>query len=105
MRKYFQNKYALSEKGAKDLSQGILWSVIMNLSFMLPVIIGFHYLDQYMKALLNASENPENRVLYYIVMAAAALLVMFVIAYFQYDSTYTRIYEESAVGASVWLKR
>ncbi len=34
--------------------------------------------------------------LYYVIMAAATLLVMFVIAYFQYDSTYTRIYEESA---------
>ena len=96
MRSFFQNKYALSEKGAKDLSQGIIWSVIMDISFMLPVILGFKYLDDHIKTLLNPAQATSSSILYYIIMAAGALLVMYVIAYFQYDSTYTRIYEESA---------
>ena len=96
MRKYFQNKFAMSEKGAKNLIVSIIWSVLMDISFMIPVIFGFQFLDQHLNTLLNASNNPGNSVLYYVIMAVAALLVMFVIAYFQYDSTYTRIYEESA---------
>ncbi len=96
MRKYFQNKFAMSEKGAKNLIVSIIWSAIMDISFMIPVIFGFQFLDQHLNTLLNASNNPEISILYYVIMAVVALLVMFVIAYFQYDSTYTRIYEESA---------
>ncbi len=96
MRKYFQDKFALSEKGAKNLIISIVWSAIMDLSFMFPVILGFQFLDEHLGTLLNASTPPGSNVLYYVIMAVAALLVMFIIAYFQYDSTYTRIYEESA---------
>ena len=96
MRKYFQDKFAMSEKGAKNLIVSIVWSAIMDLSFMFPVIFGFQFLDEHLGTLLNASNAPGNSVLYYVIMAVAALLVMFAIAYFQYDSTYTRIYEESA---------
>ncbi len=96
MRKYFQDKFAMSEKGAKNLIVSIVWSAIMDLSFMFPVIFGFQFLDEHLGALLNASNAPGSSVLYYAIMAVAALLVMFTIAYFQYDSTYTRIYEESA---------
>ncbi len=96
MIKYFQNKYAMSEQGVKDLIRSIIWTVIMDISFMIPVIFGFKFLDEHLTTLLNASNSSGSSVLYYIIMALAALLVMFVIAYFQYDSTYTRIYEESA---------
>lgn len=96
MRKYFQNKFAMSEKGAKNLIVSIVWSVIMDISFMIPVIFGFQFLDQRLNVLLNTSNISGSSILYYVIMAVVTLLVMFVIAYFQYDSTYTRIYEESA---------
>ncbi len=96
MRKYFQDKFAMSEKGAKNLITSIIWSAIMDLSFMFPVILGFQFLDEHLGTLINASNAQGSSVLYYVIMAVAALLVMFVIAYFQYDSTYSRIYEESA---------
>ncbi len=96
MNKYFQDKFAMTEKGAKNLIVSIVWSTIMDISFMIPVIFGFQFLDEHLKALLNASNAPESSVLYYVIMTVAALLVMFIIAYFQYDSTYTKIYEESA---------
>jgi ATP-binding cassette subfamily B protein len=108
MIKYFQNKYAMSEKGAKDLIHSIIWTVIMDISFMIPVIFGFKFLDEHLNTLLNTSNNPESSIFYYVIMAVAALLVMFVIAYFQYDSTYTRIYEESArrrIGLAETLRK
>jgi ATP-binding cassette subfamily B protein len=96
MRTFFQKKYALSEKGAKDLIVSIIWTTIMNISFIIPVIFGFQFLEERLGILLNVTNSPGHRVLYYIIMAIASLAVMFVVAYFQYDSTYTRIYEESA---------
>ncbi|WP_273327127.1 ABC transporter ATP-binding protein [Vallitalea guaymasensis] len=96
MLKYFQNKYAMSEKGAKDLLRSIIWTVIMEISFMVPVVLSFKFLDEYMSILLNSSNSQKNSILYYVIMSIAFFIVMFAIAYFQYDSAYTKIYEESA---------
>lgn len=97
MLKYFQNKYALSEKGAKDFLRSIIWTVVMDISFMIPVILGFKFLNEHMSSLLSDSGNSTSSILYYVIMSAAFFVLMFVIAYFQYDSTYTKIYEESAL--------
>ncbi|QTL98855.1 ATP-binding cassette domain-containing protein [Iocasia frigidifontis] len=96
MIKYFQKKYAMSEKGAKDLIYSIIWTIVMDISFMIPVILGFKFLDEYMSLLLNSSRNQGSSIFYYVIMSVAFFLVMLVIAYFQYNSTYTKIYEESA---------
>ncbi len=96
MLKYFQNRYAMSEKGAKDLSRSILWTILMDISFMAPVILSFKFLDEYMNRILGASNQPQSGILYYVIMALALFFVMFIIGYFQYDSAYTKIYEESA---------
>ncbi len=96
MLKYFQNIYAMSEKGAKDLLNSILWTIVMDISFMIPVVLGFKFLDEYMSVLLLSSNSPRNSILYYVIISAAFLLAMFVIAYFQYQSAYTKIYDESA---------
>lgn len=96
MLKYFQNKYAMSEKGAKDLLYSIIWTVVMDISFMVPVVLSFKFLDETLSLLLNSSNNPKNSIFYYVVMSVAFFLVMLVIVYFQYNSAYTKIYEESA---------
>ncbi len=93
---FFQNKYAMSEKGAKDLLRSIIWTTLMNISFMLPIILSFKFLDEHMRYLLNDSGGAVSGSLYYVVMSAAFFIVMFILAYFQYDSAYTKIYEESA---------
>lgn len=108
MLNYFQNKYALSEKGAKDLFKGIIWTIIMDISFMAPVILGFKFLDEYMSKLLNSSSVTQKTIPYYAVMSVVFFAVMLIIGYFQYDSTYTKIYEESAkrrIGLAETLRR
>lgn len=96
MLRYFQNKYAMSQKGAKDLLHSIIWTIVMDIGFMIPVVLSFKFLDDYMNLLFNSSQNRESNILYYVIMSVAFFLVMFVTAYFQYKSTYTKIYEESA---------
>lgn len=96
MLNYFQNKYAMTKKGAKDLLHAIIWTVIMDISFMIPVVLGFKFLDEYMCLLINSSNNPKNSLTYYVFMSIVSFLLMLVISHFQYNSTYTKIYEESA---------
>jgi ATP-binding cassette subfamily B protein len=93
MIKYFQNKYAMSKKGAKDLLSSIIWSVMMDISFMVPIILAFLFINEYTG---NTFAGGKNTILYYVILSVVAFAVMFIVAYFQYDSTYTRIYEESA---------
>ncbi|HIH95612.1 TPA: ABC transporter ATP-binding protein [Methanosarcina acetivorans] len=96
MIKYFQNKYAMSEKGAKDLLHSIIWTVVMDISFLAPVILSFYFLDEHISSLINSSTSQKSSFLYYVILSAVSFLIMFVIATFQYDSAYTKIYEESA---------
>lgn len=96
MLKYFQMKYAMTEKGAKDLLSAIIWTIVLDISFMLPAILAFVFLDEYMSSLLNIAVSPKYSILYYVLLSVLFFLVMCVIAYFQYNATYTKIYEESA---------
>lgn len=97
MLKYFQRKFAMSEKGARDLIKSIAWSAAMDISFMLPVILTFQFLETHLQALLINAGLPQSSVLHYAILSAIAFAAMFIIAYFQYQATYTRIYEESAL--------
>ena len=97
MRKFFQRKYAMSAEGAKDLIKSTLWTVLMDLSFMLPVILSFQFLDTYLQAILTGAGIPESSILHYAILSAAAFIVMFTVAYIQYQATYTKIYKESAL--------
>ncbi len=96
MIKYFQNKYALSIKGAKDLFYAIIWTIVMEFSFMAPVVLGFMFLDQYTQVLFNSLEMPQNNLIYYFLISVALFMVIFGITYFQYQAAYTKTYEESA---------
>ncbi len=108
MLKYFQKKYAMSEKGATDLLDSIIWTIVMNISFMIPVVLGFKFLDEHMGFLLYSSSSRTSSILYYVIMSTAFVLVMIVIAYFQYGSAFTKIYEESAnqrIGLAETLRK
>ncbi len=96
MIKFFQNLYAMSEKGAKDFLMSIFLTSLLYLSFMLPVILGFSFIDQYLVPLLTGGTMPDPAILPYLLMSLVFFIVMFVFAYIQYDSTYTRIYGESS---------
>lgn len=95
MIKYFQNKFALSQRGAKDLLVGIFWHSLLNLSFFLPVIVTFAFLDEYIGALLQ--DLPLQRgFLFYLVFGLVSFVIMYAISYIDYQKLYTKIYTESA---------
>ena len=93
MTRYFQNRFALSEKGAKDLQRGILFSILLNMALMLPPTYLFLFLMEY----VGRHHGPQQPSLWlYLLLAAGLAAVMFVVSRWQYDSTYTTVYNESA---------
>ena len=91
MIKYFQNRFALSEKGAKDLRRGIAFSTLLNLALMLPPTYLFLFLMEYLEV-----GTDQHTLWFYVLLAVVLMCVMFFISRWQYDSTYTTIYNESA---------
>ena len=86
MIKYFQNRFALTEKGAKDLRQGIIFSTLLNLVLMLPPTYLFFFLMEYLD---NMPMNAPHTLWFYLLKAAGLMVVMLVVIRRQYDSTYT----------------
>lgn len=93
MTRYFQNRFALSGKGARDLQRGILFSTLLNMALMLPPTYLFLFLMEY----VGQHHGPQQPSLWlYLLLAAGLAAVMFVVSRWQYDSTYTTVYNESA---------
>jgi len=93
MIKYFQNRFALSEKGAKDLRRGIAFSTLLNLALMLPPSYLFLFLMEYLEA---DSRIGQHTLWFYVLLAVVLMCVMFFISRWQYDSTYTPIHNARA---------
>lgn len=86
------NKYALSRQGAKDLIKATLACMLFNFSLMLPA--GLLYL---LVRDLMAGGIPAGHYWVYGVGTAAALALIALTTYIQYNATYFATYRESAV--------
>lgn len=92
MIKKLQRKFALSEKGAKDLIKGCIACAFQNISFMFPVWILY-----LLVADLMAGGISGGRRVFYIVGCIVCVLLIMITTYFQYNATYFATYEESSV--------
>lgn len=94
--KYFQKRFALSEKGARSFVGGIFASLLLNLALMLPVMFIFLFLTDYLQPVVRPGSIPANGFWFYALTAAAFMAIIYVVAMFQYKNTYTNVYVESA---------
>lgn len=90
MIKKLQHKFALSERGAKDLIQGIIACALQNISFMFPVALLYFFVSD----LLNSGIKPEKK-WFYILGCIIALALIFAVTYWQYNSTFLATYVET----------
>lgn len=95
MYKYLQNKFALSQQGAKDLVKGSLYSALVNLSMMIPVGLFILLLDELLQPLLGGEASTPN-VYKYIGILLITIVVMYALHYLQYSNLYLSTYMESA---------
>ncbi|MDY6037781.1 MAG: ABC transporter ATP-binding protein [Eubacterium sp.] len=96
MDKYFMKKYAMSEKGANNLSKAIFSRTILNFTKLFPPMIAFMFLFQYLGGLEGIKTTADLTLTNYIVIIGVMLLVMFVIARWDYARLYNNVYKESA---------
>ena len=90
-----KRKYALSDRGAKDLFKGIVYSVLANISLMFPVILLAIVLDQRLASLLGTTAK-EFSTFFYTVIGIVILAAIFILHYLQYTVAYMGTYAESA---------
>ncbi len=96
MFKIIQKRFALSSKGAKDFLKGVFFTTILDISLMFPAAFMFYFLNEYMHKIFDSSHIISNGLWYYILLGIAVMAVMFIISLFQYKSTFTTVYDESA---------
>lgn len=94
MYKYLEQRFALSEEGARTFVKGVFWTAWHYISLMLPLSFTFLFLMEYMEKLKNP--NAEVHSLWiYIAIAVAIFVVMFGIYWLSYGATYDSVYLES----------
>ena len=89
-----QKKYALSDQGAKDLFKAIVYSVLANISLMLPVAL----LAIVLNAMLPVALGMEDKTAGLAWSTAAGIIILviiFIFHYLQYTKAYIGTYEES----------
>lgn len=89
MIRYLQHKFALSEKGAKDMIRACISVCISDLLFMMPA--GILYL--LVKDLLHS----QLRISLYAILSIITLLLIAFTQYIQYNSTFLATYTESGI--------
>lgn len=96
MLKIIQKRFALSAKGAQDFCKGILFTTLLNIALMLPAVYVFLFLEDYLRPVFDPSASVTHGILYYILLGTGFMAMMYITAVFQYRSTFTTVYEESA---------
>ena len=89
-----QKKYALSDQGAKDLLKAIIYSVLANISLMLPVALLAVVLNAMLPVVLGTEEKITG-IAGDTIVGILILIIIFILHYFQYTKAYIGTYEES----------
>jgi len=90
MIKYLQHKYALSDKGAKDMIKAFVTCTFSNIALMLPISLLYYLTSDLMRGGV-----PDGRKSFYIIGSIICLILIFVTTYFQYNATFLATYVES----------
>ena len=96
MYKILERRLALTTKGAKSFCKGVFFSTLLDVAFMLPAVFVFLFLEDYLRSVFNPGFTTNNSWWYYVLLSATFLIIMYIIAVFQYRNTFTTVYEESA---------
>lgn len=86
----------MSEKGASNLSKAIFSRTILNFTKLFPPIIAFTFLFQYLGGFEGIKAQVELTLIKYLVIIVMMLVVMFIVARWDYKRLYTNVYMESA---------
>lgn len=89
MKEFYKKRFALTDKGARNLSKATLASFFVYCINMLPAML----------LMIFAQEVLENIVKskgFYIAFSVFTLIVMYILLSIEYDKLYSTTYQESA---------
>lgn len=95
MLKKIQNTFALTDQGVKDFFRGAGFCALANIMLMLPIVV-LYLITQDFVAHLSNTETSLPTMFPYAIGIIVALIVIFVTQMWQYNATYTVVYQESA---------
>jgi ATP-binding cassette subfamily B protein len=84
MLRQIKERFALSEKGAKDFCKGVFFTTLFDIILMLPAVFVFLFLEDNLQPVFNPSLSPVRGVLYYSLLGLVFMVIMYVVAVFQY---------------------
>ncbi|MBE5902183.1 MAG: ABC transporter ATP-binding protein [Lachnospiraceae bacterium] len=91
MKNYFKQKFALSDKGAKDMMLAILAVVAANFALMFPVGLLYTFTGDYF------AHSTEENIVRYVVGIGVCILLIAVTSVWQYNATFFTTYIESGI--------
>ena len=92
---YFMKRYAMSEKGAINLKKAIISHTFVNLTKLFVPMIAFMFLFQYI-GILKGIESYNFTLFHYLILIIVMMILMFLVARWDYVRLYTNVYNESA---------
>ena len=92
---YFMKRYAMSEKGAINLKKAIISHTFVNLTKLFAPMIAFMFLFQYI-GILRGIESYNFTLFHYLILIIVMMILMFLVARWDYVRLYTNVYNESA---------
>ena len=92
MIEFLKHKFALSEQGAKDMIKAFFACILSNLALVFPVTLLYNLIRD-----LLGGGIPEGKNSFYIEGIIAALVLIIITTYFQYNATFFATYIESGV--------
>ena len=92
---YFIKRYAMSEKGAINLKKAIISHTFVNLTKLFAPMIAFMFLFQYI-GVLKGIESYNITLFHYLILIIVMMILMFLVARWDYVRLYTNVYNESA---------
>ncbi|WP_343208803.1 ABC transporter ATP-binding protein [Anaerolentibacter hominis] len=92
MLKYLQHRFALSEKGAKDMVKAFVACTAYNLALMFPVTLLYSMISDFME-----EGTANGRSAFYLGGIIVCIVLIAITTYIQYNATYFATYIESGV--------
>ena len=92
---YFMKRYAMSEKGAINLKKAIISHTFVNLTKLFAPMVAFMFLFQYI-GVLKGIESYNFTLFHYLILIIVMMILMFLVARWDYVRLYTNVYNESA---------
>ena len=89
MKSFYKKRFALTDKGAKNITKATIASFLVYCINMVPAVLLMFFAQEILE------DIPQNN-FFYLAFSIITLVIMFVLLHIEYDKLYSTTYEESA---------